>query len=287
MTYENFLDGLEKELLRGKAGDERIHRVRILKNNGVKLDGFSCQVQGHREQPTVYVNHYYNEESGQAELEATAKLVLKIMRESILGPGRKLEHLLDYEKVRERIYYRLVSREQNLELLEAIPHIPWLDLELVFYIKIPEHMVKRATALIRLNHMEHWGLSLEELYRVAQKNMAKASVLLCPMEQVLGGCGVPMMSSGLYVLSNGQKEFGAAVIANPEVQRMCAGRLGEDYYILPSSIHEVLLLPASTPVDRDELDALVREVNGNYLNREDILGGHAYLYHALSGKIDF
>lgn len=287
MSYECFLDCLEKELLKRKGREERIHRVRILKNNGLKLDGFSFQVRGHREQPTVYVNHYYKEAIQKSELEATAELVIGIMRDSILGPEQGLEHLLDYEKMKGQIYYRLISREQNPELLEEIPHIPWLDLELVFYIKIPEHMVKHATALIRLNHMEHWGVTLQELYHTAQENMAEVRTFLCPMERVLGGYDIPDMDSGLYVLSNLQKEFGAAVIVDPKVQKMCARRFGEDYYILPSSIHEVLLLPASAPVSRDELDALVCEVNGNYVSREDILSGHAYLYHALSGEIDF
>lgn len=287
MTYRKFLDRLEQELLCKKDASERISRVQILKNNGVKLDGFSCQVQGHREQPTVYVNHYYREEPKPGEIEEIAGLVLKIMRQSILGPGQDLHQVLDYAKMKKQIFYRLISREQNEELLKEIPYLPWLDLAIVFYLRIPEHIIKNATALIHTSHMERWGLSIQKLYRTAAENMAKVPVFLHPMEQLLEGYGLEDVKSGMYVLSNGRKEFGAAAIVDPKVQKMCAQRFGEDYYMLPSSIHEVILLPRSLIDDRRELDELVQEVNRNCVSREEVLSGHAYVYSGKNGKMEY
>jgi hypothetical protein len=287
MTYGSFLDGLEQALLRDKVDSERIRRVQILKNNGVKLDGFSCQVQGHREQPTVYVNHYYKEEPEQGEVEQIAKLILKIMRESILEPGEKLEQVLDFEKMKDCIYYRLISREQNEELLEQVPYIPWLDLAIVFYIRIPEHIVKNATALIRNSHLKQWGLTFQELYQTAIRNMTGVPVCFQPMEKMMEEYGYDDMKSGMYILSNESKEFGAAVIVNPKVQRMCANIFREGYYILPSSIHEVILLPRSMAPAGRELDEMVRGVNHCCVSQEEVLSDHAYYYSAESEKIYF
>lgn len=287
MTYEIFLDRLEQEILCRQKKEERIRRVRILKNNGVWLDGFCCQVQGHREQPTVYVNHYYREDPDPGEVEEIAELVLKIMRESALKPGMSLEEVMDYEKMRKHIFYRLISREQNRELLAEIPHVPWLDLAIVFYLRIPEHIVKNATVLVRQNHMKHWGVTLQELRRTAAENMSGVPVFLHPLEQFLEEYGLGDVRSGMYVLSNSRKEFGAAVIVDPKVQRMCAVRFGEDYYVLPSSIHELILLPRSMASSREDLDELVREVNESCVSREEVLSGHAYLYSIASGEMNF
>lgn len=287
MTYERFLNCLEQELLDQKEVSERIRRVQMLKNNGVKLDGFSYWIQERREQPTVYVNHYYKEEMKSEELEKTAGLILEIMRESVLESGRNFQELLDYEKIKEKIFYRLVSREKNEELLETLPYLPWLDLAIVFYIRVPEHIVKNATALIHTGHMKHWGLEPEELYRTAAENMSGIPVALEPLEQILEEAGVGDLQSGMYVLSNRQKEFGAAVIVDPQVQRMCARQLGGDYYVLPSSIHEVILLSRALAGNREQLDELVQEVNKVCVNQEEVLSGHAYLYREDTGKLEF
>lgn len=287
MTYGRFLDRLEQEVLCRRKKGERIRKVRVLKNNGVWLDGFSYQVQGHQEQPTVYVNHYYREEPEPGELEEIAELVLQIMRESVLEPDLDLREVMDYEKMRDHIFYRLISQEQNRELLEEVPHVPWMDLAIVFYLKIPEHLVKNATVLIRRNHMERWGVTLKEMYRTAAENMEKIPVFLHPLEQFLEEYGLGDVRSGMYVLSNSQKEYGAAVIVDPKVQRMCAVRFGEDYYVLPSSIHELILLPKSMASSREELDELVREVNVCCVSQEEVLSGHAYLYSVVSGELKF
>ena len=76
MTYEYFLDRLEQLIQEHKDADETVKRVRILKNNGVKLDGFSYYVAGHREHPTVYVNRYYREGLTEEELLDIAALGL-------------------------------------------------------------------------------------------------------------------------------------------------------------------------------------------------------------------
>lgn len=278
MTYEYFLDRLEQMIEEQKEKDETVRRVRILKNNGVKLDGFSYYVEGHREHPTVYVNQYYRENLTEEELSQIAGQVLKTQRESQLFPVRGLEELLDFRKMRRRIHSRLISREKNEELLEEVPWLPWLDLAVVFYFQVPEQMVKHATALIYTKHMEYWGVTLEDICHAAAENMARTQVFLEPMEAFLGEMGFEPLSSGMHILSNEQKEYGAAVILDPKVQRMCLEKLGESYYVIPSSVHELLLLPQSLSTGRSDLDELIQEVNASCVSEEEYLSGHAYFY---------
>ena len=286
MTYEYFLDRLEQLIQEHKDADETVKRVRILKNNGVKLDGFSYYVAGHREHPTVYVNRYYREGLTEEELLDIAELVLKTQRESQLFSIQGLELMLDFRKMKERVLCRLINRERNEELLKEVPWLPWLDLAVVFYFLVPEQMVKHATALIYTKHMEYWGVEMEDICRAAAENMARTQVFLEPMEEFLGEMGVEPLSSGLHILSNGQKEYGAAVILDPKVQRMCFEKLGESYYVIPSSVHELLLLPLSLSTGRSDLDELIQEVNASCVSEEEYLSGHAYFYSEETEMVD-
>lgn len=285
MTYDRFLMQLEQSVMEQTEEGEDIRRVQILKNNGVRLDGFSYHIEGRREQPTVYVNQYYHEEILPDEMEDIARMILKIQRESRILPEDGLHKLLDYDSMKEKIFYRLISREKNEELLAKIPWLPWLDMAIVFYLKIPEQIVSNATALIYTNHLEHWGITMGELYRTASENMSALPVLIEPMERFLESCGMESKNSGMYILTNGRKEFGAAAIVDSKVQKMCRKRLGEDYYVLPSSIHELILLPGSLAASPEDLSSLVQEVNESCVSEEDFLSGNVYFYSSVTGRL--
>ncbi len=278
MTYEDFLNNLEKRLHKKLHKGEQIRPIQVLKNNGLKLDGFSYRIPGHREQPTVYVNDYYKEDITLEKIDQIANLVLHIQRTCKLFSDQEVTEVLNYEQMKGRIFYRLISREKNETLLEQVPWLPWLDLAIVFYLRIPEYMINNATALIRMEHLEYWGIGMEELYQAAAVNMSCASVVFEPMEHFLDYYGLESLTSGMYVLTNKRKEYGAAVIVDPKVQRMCFQVFQEDYCVLPSSIHELILFPKSLAFEQQELNLLVQEVNASCVSEEDYLSGHVYYY---------
>jgi len=285
MLYEKFLDLLEEAVCRRLKRQEKVRRVQILKNNGVKLDGFSYQAEGHQERPTVYVNDYYHNDMSIEELEQLSELIVSIQRESMLHLENNFSQVLDYSKMKAQIFYKLISRKKNEELLERVPWLPWLDLALVFYLRIPEHIIGSATALIHTSHMEYWGITLGELYRTASENMKRLPVMLKPMEDFLDGYDMKAFSSGMYVLSTEKKEYGAAVIISPEIQGVCYETFGEDYYVLPSSVHELILLPKSLAAGREELERLVQEVNDSCVSEEDYLSSRVYCYSSAIGQV--
>ena len=90
------------------------------------------------------------------DIREIATAVLQIQRESRKLPSEELNEVLHFDRMKDRIFYRLVSRERNRELLEKTPHVDWMDLSLVFYLRIPDHIIRNATALISRTHMERW-----------------------------------------------------------------------------------------------------------------------------------
>ena len=71
----------------------------------------------------------------------------------------------------------------------------------------------------------------------------------------------------------------------PHVLEMIGEILKEDFYILPSSIHEMIILPKSREIAKEELDAMIQDINHTQVDTEEVLSDHAYLYERGLGKI--
>ena len=90
---------------------------------------------------------------------------------------------------------------------------------------------------------------------------------------------------GMYILSNTLRSYGAACIAYPHILEMIGEILQRDYYVLPSSVHEVVIVPYSSGLDIRELDEMVREINVTQVAEEEVLSSHAYLYRRSTGAL--
>ena len=82
----------------------------------------------------------------------------------------------------------------------------------------------------------------------------------------------------MYILNTKKPEFGAAVFVDSQVRRICARQIGGSYYILPSSIHEVLLLPVMDEMSAWDLRQIVGTMNHQVVSDEEVLSDHVYRY---------
>ena len=89
----------------------------------------------------------------------------------------------------------------------------------------------------------------------------------------------------LYVLTNAKMFLGAACVFYPEVLSSIGNAVQTDYYILPSSIHECIILPASSGYSREELEEIVRQVNEAQVPEQEILSNHVYFYDKAAEKM--
>ncbi len=182
----------------------------------------------------------------------------------------------------EKILYHLLNYDKNRELLKKIPHIPYLDLAIVFTRQEENGRIRK---LITCEEEE----DAIELERQATVNTARhCPVYFHPLDEVIqeieADLGVRMRqeSSGLpmYLLTNVQKFLGAATILYPDLLKNLSRQLGEDFYILPSSVHECILVPKSTGCSREILEEMVYEVNSTQVPDPEILSYQVYDYCA-------
>lgn len=142
-----------------------------------------------------------------------------------------------------------------------------------------------------------WGLSIDKLHELALQNTAKIfPPLLVGLNEALFGIGdseerclanedVSLSEESVYLLSNQQKFCGAASILLPGVMEMACEKIGADLYILPSSIHEVLLIPKDDNMSKRELGQMVRTINREQVPPEERLADCIYEFDRKDKKL--
>ncbi|MCR5251047.1 MAG: DUF5688 family protein [Lachnospiraceae bacterium] len=313
MDMKEFVEKVKKALgeYAGERCEIRISQVR--KNNGILLTGISLFREESNITPTIYLDDYLARYEDGEPFGSLMNEVIKLLERSGEDKHFDVSSFLDWNRARERIAYRLVNAEKNRELLEEIPHMLYLDMAIVFYYLLGEGDFGNASILINLRHMEQWGVSKEALYSEAVANCRrllpeslqsmeelmrdillediKKKVKEIPeeesdagesmeklaeemLESVMDGRGdVPM-----FVLTNRAKYYGAACMLYPGVLRSFAERLGKSLYILPSSIHELILLGDNGMEAPGKLRDMVRQVNETQVAADEVLSDSIYYY---------
>lgn len=289
MEYNEFLEEIQDKI--AKAFDEKINIKieKIVKNNGVKLDGLSIRSENETISPTIYLNDYYDEFVQGCPMDRIVNHICSIYYESKGRVNFDIDKFSDYDQIRESIMFKLINYDKNEELLKSVPHVEFLDLAIVFYCHISFDEFENASILIRNNHMENWNVDCDKLYEDAYKNTR--NILGCEirsMKDVLLGLSCNdeaidealsvMEDPGMYVLGNRNGTFGAAGMIYKDKIREFALEKQENLYILPSSVHELIIVPEGNVNDPLSLKDMVKDVNATMLKTQEILSDNVYVY---------
>lgn len=159
-------------------------------------------------------------------------------------------NLEKFEYVRDRIVYRLVNYEKNKEILEDCPHLRLYDLALTFRWVAHSDDIGISTALVTNQELQVWGISMNELLLAARENTPRLfPVHMIDMDEMIAQAGIPISldesAIPMYIMTNEQEVNGASVLLYDNVLESFALEKKTDFYILPSSIHEVILVPSN------------------------------------------
>lgn len=280
MSYELFLSQIHSILSQRLGSGYRLSIRQVQKNNGLVLDGLSIQKGDESVAPTIYLNQFYELHLQGLSLKKAADQILKLYEASRPDPAIDPRRLADRAFALPRLALRLVGASSNASLLPQLPHRLLLDLAAVCFLLLSREKEGHTTVLVTKKHMEIWGLSEEELFSAAMSNTPRLlPACLCPVSHILGlGSGPDIPHVPLYILSNTDGLNGAAALLYPGILKSFAAQMESDLIILPSSIHEMLLLPRLKEIDPGELRSLVAEINRSQVAPEDRLSNQVYLY---------
>lgn len=243
----------------------------------------------------IYPDDHYQKYLDGADKELLTKHVFQSVIYSMRKEQgiREFAHSIEnYEYAKDKIFPQVMNYGKNKTYLKMMPHERFLDLAVIVYVSMEQYEVKITPGLLTA-----WGKTKEEVFEQAQINdQDKNPSELLDMGQVISEnlertmdmedpFGQPIVSEEIEessgkigIITNKSKKYGAAAILDTRLLQQISGELGE-YYILPSSIHEMIILPEdSREFSIEDLEAMVKEVNSTFVDPAEVLSDHVYKY---------
>lgn len=314
-SYNEFIEYVKANVtdyLPEEFEKEEITIQQVVKNNNIVLDGLMIFSHGSHVSPAVYLNPLYEQYKEGKDLDEIVSNIADAYIENIEPVVNRefqaqLEDLGNYEIVKDYIFPKLVNLEKNSIRLQDAPYTQREDLAVTYYIKVLENSYSMSSLMITNFLMGKYGVTLEELHALAMENLEQLSPVVCvslmdTAEEVIADGlsereglsdeearehAEEIISNGgmeMYYLSNEFKINGAVCIINENVQQMVADQVGGDYYILPSSVHEVIIVPKRVDVSPRDLTDMVNAINANFVSEDEYLSDKIYQYDAKEHK---
>ncbi|RGW50916.1 hypothetical protein DWV67_13045 [Dorea formicigenerans] len=268
------------------------------KNNGVQLIGVQVNLPGKDLSPIIYVEQFFDEirqgEPVDEVMNRFARCVEKSGRAPFMDSGIDL---MNYDSLKEHLAIKLVNTQTNRKMLQEMPHENIEDLSVICYVDFPvDSREGKATMEVRNQYLSIWNIDEKALFQQARANTQPINT---PVLQTMFGTWKSLFDEdacvknlldenttefGLsshetaYILTNMEMKYGAAMITQPEVLNKLEQLFPEGFYVLPSSVHEVLIVPDNGEMELKMLGEMVREVNKNEVERQEVLSDRVYSY---------
>lgn len=256
----------------------------VTKNNGVVLTGMSIREADKSIAPTIYIDNYLAKIAcGEITAEKVAEEIVRTYEEHKDDTPVRDGFTPNREYILDRVEFKLVNREMNLQLLRGVPHREFLDLAVVYIVVVESSNSGCASFLLKNGMLESYGITQEEIEDAAAKNTYNAGFEKISMAKIMAqmtGCdmGLSEEDNQMYVISNRTRQNGARAMMFTQMFEDMAEQFDSDIYILPSSIHEVIAIPAIVGMEESYLRDMVREVNATQVSQEERLSNSVYKF---------
>jgi hypothetical protein len=302
--YDYFVGQIVSGVTRRMGDEYSAHVVKVLKNNSLELDSLVLLKEGKNFSPNIYLQSYYEAYKQGVKMNELIQRLCNIYQNCTV-PIVDETFSYTFEQMKPYIVYRLVSYDRNRKLLEKIPHIRYLDLAITYHCLVREDAEGIGTIRITNEHMKHWKARLKDIHELAAENTMRLfpesirsmeevirSMLLEELseerEELTETMGSMILDSAgtknrMFVLSNLKGINGASCLLYSNVLHDISERFQSDFYVFPSSIHELILVPTHDHQSSKEYSDMVREINATQVAYEEVLSDKVYYYSRENG----
>lgn len=286
------MKNLEKIVMEVKTElgeDMEIRLQEVGKNNGCIRQTIQIYEPDSLVGVVIYLDDMLREiREGEMDAKTAAERIVDIYRDQSEN-SEMLDTVRNFRKedILDRVVYQLVNREKNADLLAEIPYRNFLDMAVVYRVSIKADGKYVGSILVTNGFCKTYNIHFEELEASAKQNTEKEGFFTKALSALVGKMlGKPDMpeTPDMWVVSNPDCINGAAVMLYKEEFQSMADKLESDLFVLPSSIHEVIVVPA----DREALDnykTMVREINETEVDPEEVLTDSVYHYNRKAGML--
>lgn len=294
MEFREFCDYVKDNILNQMPEEYQGAEVSVdetVKNNSVILHGLSIRRDDRNIAPRLYLEYAYNSYKDDKSLDEIMQIIAdEYVRHDGIDIDFDERTILDFDRVKGKITTQILNGKQNKTLAATRP-CKKLDDLLVFY-RITIEQMDRGSSCIPITNemMRNWGVTTQDIHNLAVENtermfpseLVDIESILFGVEENLFEVADEKPEGKLLVLKNEANVYGASAIANPDVLQKISDVVQDDFYILPSSVNEVLILSKESAKEMGmtpkDLGNMVRGVNQTEVTKEDLLSDHIYSY---------
>ena len=287
---EQFAEQLMERIRQKMGAGYTVSMIERSKINQPMQKGIVIKALGDKASPVVYVDDLYERYRIGEGMETLTDDVCAIYHKPLPFSASDMRQILQWEQVRDRLRLILIPAESNEELLADVVHRNVLDLAAFVCLDFPGSDGAAGFVRVRADMLGLWKQDDDTVYGIARENMLRsewnvqdmADLLQELMQQetfpVLDEMMDDTQRGQLMILTNTKKSYGAVYMIFPEIMDQIVEDLRKGVYILPSSVHEVMLVDEYGRGNPTELRTIVRDVNDSLVLPEEILSDHVYYY---------
>ncbi len=295
MNYQTFIDNVLEHVSASVHNGQKVVLQPVIKNNGMVYDGLVIMDPALNISPTIYLNPYYHRFLNGVSMEDIYTDILNTYYKNLPTKDFDISIFRNFKKASKTIAFKLVNKEKNEELLKDVPYVEFQDLALIFFSIVKNFRTEFATILIHNQHLALWNIDIETLYRIALENTPR----LLPykfenLDHLIFEEEYESLAElhqfNMYILTNKLKIHGASCIAYPNLLKRISDFLEDNLILIPSSIHEILIIPESltkAEYSMDDFKMMIAEVNETALTDDELLSDHAYIYDRETKRLHY
>ncbi len=317
MEYNEFLSYIKDSITAIIGNERKVNIHKIIKNNDIELDGLTIMSSETNISPTIYLNDYYKDYLNGTNIGDIVYDIYGLYEQQNHKLDFDLSFFSDFSQIKERLMFKLINFDANKKLLSEVPYIKYLDLAIVFYCFIENDTLGDATVLIHTNHMDIWDVKPDELYNYAIINTPiTLPPVITNMNEIIRELIIDKLQHeyiiadtddydvpfedmadsflniinnkeqpSMYILTNTHRSNGSACILYKDVLKQFSVQFNSDLFIIPSSIHEVILIPYSDDISPEQLNEMVKDINTKEVDAIEVLSNHIYRYDSIANSI--
>ncbi|WP_155828119.1 DUF5688 family protein [Butyrivibrio sp. VCB2006] len=293
MKIEDFGMVVADEIRIILGSEYTIEYKEVTKTNGVTYHALLIKKENENIAPTIYIDSFYNSYKEGTDRKILVNDIITLYRENVPKMGFDVSFFTDFSNACKHLSFKVMNYKRNKKELMDIPYKKLEDLALVPICLITDDALGEGSITIKNEHLRHWEVSFDELWENVWENAEVIAPVKCRglFETVNSLHGGDLFDPedfprDMFVVSNTKETYGAAAAFYPGYLEKLSEELGKDLVVLPSSVHETIVMCA--PDDRDGLDGLIRivqEVNQSVICEEDFLSESIYYYSMEDKKI--
>lgn len=299
MNFEGFKQDMVDKIkdYLPKEFQDAIVEINRIEKVGKSYDGLVVRKEGTQVVASIDLNQCYSHYEKTGDFEDVINQVASVVINEQASMGNMdFNWVFNYEEAKNHLYISVDNIDNFKKLSEKVPYKKMEDFVITARIDIPIPGREGAGSILVSNNLiEKYGISEEKLFEDAIENSAKIHpIKIFTMKDLMIEQGMSSeVADELFgeapdimtAVSTQNYCCGASAIFYPGVMEELSEKLGGDFIVIPSSIHETLVVPYTHAMEKNEIENLIKQVNDNEVRPEDRLSYKAFRYDSIDGEL--